>query len=181
MDDLFRARWVRWWWIWVVLRLWLLLRRSVIAMHGHVTERCALWRDTRRKWRRWLRRRIRIGILLAARRVRRRRQRGWRGATRRRLRLILTALGIPGGIGVSGNRKEVNVTNETHIVYFAVQEAWPESARRDEKARGQDAQLVIVNFCIGSVCARERIKKLELYDRRWIERSAVLASIPEDS
>lgn len=165
----------------MVLRLWLLLRRDVIAMHGHVAERCTLWRNTRRKRRRWLRRRIRIGILLGSRRVRRRRQRGWRGATRRRLRLILTALGIPGGIGVSGYRKEVNVTYETHIVYFAVQGARPESARRDEKARGQDAQLVIVNFCVGSLCARERVEKLELYDRRWIERSAVFASIPEGS
>lgn len=165
----------------MVLRLWLLLRRDVIAMHGHVAERCTLWRNTRRKRRRWLRRRIRIGILLGSRRVRRRRQRGWRGATRRRLRLILTALGIPGGIGVSGYRKEVNVTYETHIVYFAVQGARPESARRDEKARGQDAQLVIVNFCVGSLCARERVEKLELYDRRWIERSAVFASIPDGS
>ena len=165
----------------MVLRLWLLLRRDVIAMHGHVAERCTLWRNTRRKRRRWLWRRIRIGILLGSRRVRRRRQRGWRGATRRRLRLILTALGIPGGIGVSGYRKEVNVTYETHIVYFAVQGARPESARRDEKARGQDAQLVIVNFCVGSLCARERVEKLELYDRRWIERSAVFASIPEGS
>ena len=124
MDDLFRTRWVRWWLIRrirVVLRLWLLLRRDVIAMHGHVAERCTLWRNTRRKRRRWLRRRIRIGILLGSRRVRRRRQRGWRGATRRRLRLILTALRIPGGIGVSGYRKEVNVTYETHIVYFSVQ------------------------------------------------------------
>jgi hypothetical protein len=52
---------------------------------------------------------------------------------------------------------------------------------KDEEARRQDAQLVIVNLCIGSVGAGERVEKSELYDRRWIEWSAVLASIPRES
>jgi len=70
------------------------------------------------------------------------------------------------------------VTYETHIVYFAV-ETRPGSASQDEEARRQDAQLVIVNLCIGSIGAGERVEKLELYDRRRIEWSAVLASIPK--
>lgn len=164
------------------LSLRLLLWRDVIAMHGwHVVERRALWRDAWREWRRWLWRRICIRILLGTRRVRRRRHGGWRGTTRRGLRLILAALGIRGYIGVSGYREKVNMTYETHIVYFAVQETRPGSARRDKKAREQDAQLVIVNFCIGTVRAGERVEKLELYDGRRIERSAVLASIPKES
>jgi hypothetical protein len=67
----------------------------------------------------------------------------------------LTPLGIRGDIGVSGNRKEVNMAYETHIVHF----------------------VVIVNLCVGSVGAGERVIKLELYDRRGVEWSAVLASI----
>ena len=93
----------------------------------------------------------------------------------------MAALGIRGCIGVSGYGEKVNVTYETHVVYFAVQETRPVSASRDKKAREQDAQLVIVNFCIGSVCAGERVEKLELYDGGWIEWSAVLASVPKES
>jgi hypothetical protein len=63
----------------------------------------------------------------------------------------LAVLGIRGYIGVSGHREKVNMTYETHIVYLAVQETRRGSASWDKKAREQDAQLVIVNFCIGTV------------------------------
>ncbi len=125
MNNLIRARWVRWWLIrrvWMLLSLHLLLRRHVTAVYGwHVTERRTLWRDARRKRRGWLRCRICIWILLGAGRVRSRGQGGCGRATGRGLRLIWAALGIRGDIGVSGNGKEVDVTYEAHIVYFAVQ------------------------------------------------------------
>ncbi len=54
------------------------------------------------------------------------------------------------------------------------------SARQEEETREQDAQLVIVNLCIGSVGTGERVEKFELYDGRWIKRSAVLTSIPKE-
>jgi len=43
--------------------------------------------------------------------------------------------------------------------------------------RRQDAQLVILDFCIRSVGAGIRVEKFELDDRWWIERPAILASI----
>jgi len=56
--------------------------------------------------------------------------------------LILAALGIRGAIGriSGGDGKEVNVTDETHIVYFSVQEKKSRNQRampRERKEGGR--------------------------------------------